>query len=205
MPLRKSCASLMWLAGFSGVCSMLMTQVVLAGFYSFLSRRSPFFTIFGIVPAALFRMLFFCVTFYIFFGFMFCFIFFWVAMMICDNPHALSRLSLSLSPFLPSIFSINDRYDWYQFGYLYPRHFIEFWDHVASAHHWDGNMDVDAFVGFHTGFSLLIDIIFVTIYIFMSFVKDDRKVPYLQLSFFDLWNVKWRKPDESGGKILCFV
>ena len=80
MPYGAECAAIMWVCGFAAVCAMLMTQVMLQGFYSFCSRRGPLWTVVSVIGGMFLRLALFFLLFYFFFGFMFLFIFFWVPM-----------------------------------------------------------------------------------------------------------------------------
>jgi len=171
MPFGSSCGAVMWVSGFSAVCSMLMVQVILSGFYSYSSRRSSWYVVGMTIPAVVLRVLLFLIVFYVFWGFMFAFIFFWAPAMYCDNPYG---------------------YDWWKFGYWYMKFFFE---HIGDVFlkgftAWDGHMDMDALVGCHAVYAYSVDLFFALFYVcFNNFGKksanSDKKF-YLDLTFFDL-------------------
>ena len=155
------------MAGFSAVCAMLMTQVTLQGFYSFMSRRGSFYTVLSVVAGTMLRLLLFISMFYFFFGFMFIFLFFWVPMMYCDNPYA---------------------YEWWKFGYLYVYYFFDnfAWMVQNGLTQWDGNMDFDTCIATHMSLSMMVDFVMALMYVCLSRIKDNRGQPYFHLTFFKL-------------------
>ena len=80
MPYEWSCGAVMWVSGFAAVCSVLMTQVINQGVYSFTSRRNSIWVVLTVPLVMIFRLFLFFLLFYFFFGFMFVFLFFWVPM-----------------------------------------------------------------------------------------------------------------------------
>ena len=157
----------MWATGFAAVCGMLMTQVMLQGFYSFCSRRGSHFTVISVFIGIFLRLIIFCILFYFFFTFLFTFIFFWVPMLLCDNPYA---------------------YNWWKFGFAYVYYFFEnfAWVLANGFTEWDGNMDLDTLIATHTSCSVLVDLLFALSYIGLSRIKDNKGQPYFHLTFFRL-------------------
>jgi len=162
-----SCYALATMAGFSAVCAMLMTQVTLQGFYSFMSRRSSCHTLLSVFIGTMLRLVFFTILFYFFFGFMFIFCFFWVPMIFCDNPYA---------------------YEWWKFGYLYVYYFFEnfVWMLTNGLTEWDGNMDFDTVIATHMTLSVMVDFLMAMLYVCLSRIKDDKGQVYFHLTFFRL-------------------
>jgi hypothetical protein len=160
----SSCGAVMWVCGFSAVCSMVMVQVILSGFYSFSSRNKSWLVILSTLLAVLLRVILFFFIFYIFFGFMFSFIFFWVPMMYCDNQYAFA---------------------WWKFGYWYMKFFFQKTNDVwtKGITQWDYHMDMDAMVGCHSVYAFGVDLLFSSLYVWLNRIK---KGYYLDLTFFDL-------------------
>lgn len=167
LPYGAACGAIMWVAGFSAVCAMLMTQVTLQGFYSFCSRRSALWTVISVIGGIFLRLTIFVTLFYFFFGFMFAFIFFWIPMLLCDNPYA---------------------FQWWKFGYLYVYYFFENFAWIISNGFtkWDGNMDFDTMIATHSSLAMMIDFLFALVYIALSKIKDHKGQPYCHLTFFKL-------------------
>jgi hypothetical protein len=167
-PWGAMCTACMWVAAFSAICAMVMTQTVLQGIYSFSARLQPWHPILTVFPVAVLRTLMFFAIFYIFWGFMFCFIFFWVPMFYCDNPHA---------------------FRYYRLGYRYLYWwFVHFGDVFAqgASEPWDGKIDSASFVGSHSIFSICCDFIFTVAYFFLNKTKDKQNNSYINLCYFDL-------------------
>jgi len=172
IPFGSSCGAVMWVSGFSAVCGMLMVQIVLSGIYSYSSRRNAWYVVGMTVPAVLIRVILFLIVFYVFWGFMFAFIFFWAPVMYCDNPYG---------------------YDWWKFGFWYMKYFFE---HIHDVFQkgvtgWDFHMDMDAMVGCHSVYAFVVDLLFSLYYaIFCNNTKRNaetlKKNFYLDLTFFDL-------------------
>ena len=87
--------------------------------------------------------------------------------MLCDNPYA---------------------FEWWKFGYLYVYFWFEnfAWIIANGFTEWDGNMDFDTMIATHTSLSVLTDGFFALIYICLSRIKDKRRQPYFELTFFKL-------------------
>merc|ERR1712087_558891 len=121
LPWGWACGMVMWMCGFASICSMVMTQVVLQGFYSFTARRNALFAALSTFIGVFMRLCMFEIMFHTFFGFCFVFLHFWYPMIQCDNPHA---------------------YKWWEFGYEYFYHFFVTINHLITygVTEWDGYM-----------------------------------------------------------------
>jgi len=165
LPWRGSCAAVMWVSGFSVVVGMLMTQVILLGFYAYSARRGEYYVLGAAFFGVFLRLILFFFTYYLFLGFMFIFLFFWLAMVWCDNPYS---------------------YIWYKFGAFYVEYFFIHARYVF--HHgfaWDHHVNVNSFIGLSTVFSFYCDMFFAGLYCFLT-KRKDKKGQYLDLTYFDL-------------------
>lgn len=166
LPIRVGCGCVGWMSTFSAIVAMFMTQVVLQGFYSFCARRSAWWVVIMSGPVLLLRLLLFVIMFYILWGFMFSFLFFWVAMYYCDNPYV---------------------FKWYKFGAYYSYYFFSHIERVfrLGFTRWNGELDMDALVGAHTVYAFITDFIFGLGYVLLN-RQQDPLGKYFDLTFFDL-------------------
>merc|ERR1719464_112294 len=167
LPYGAACGAVMWMSGFAAVCGMIMTQVVLQGFYSFCSRRSAWWTTVSVVLGMGLRLIVFVTLFYFFWGFMFAFLFFFYPMLQCDNQHA---------------------FDWWRFGYLYVYYWFDNfgWIIQHGLTEWDGEMDFDTLIATHTSLAVIADGVFALIYVLLSKIKDSKGQAYFHLTWFKL-------------------
>jgi len=167
LPWGWACGCIMWMCGFASICSMVMTQVILQGFYSFCSRRNSLFTMLAAMPGLIMRLFLFEIMYHTFGVFCFLFLHFWFPMIRCDNPHA---------------------EEWWAFGYSYFYHFFASIDWVLTHGftEWDGYFDLDTFISTHCSLAFAADFFFGLLYFILSKIKDEQHRPYLHLTFFKL-------------------
>jgi len=163
-----TCGCIMWMCGFASICSMVMSQVILQGFYSFTARRNPINVALSTFAGIFMRLFLFQIMYHLFGVFCFLFLHFWYPMIQCDNPHALK---------------------WWEFGYEYFYHFFASigWVATHGFTEWDGYMDLDTFISTHATMAFVTDLAFAIIYAPLYKIKDQQHRPYLHLSFFKLW------------------
>lgn len=158
----------MWGCCLAAMCGMLMTQVLVAGFYSIFARRNEAYVFIAVVLGVFLKTTLFMITYYLFFGFVFLFLFFWICYFWCDNPYAAH---------------------WWQFGYKYWLYFLETVGFVftSGVTTWDGYWDFDTMAWTHVLVACCVDVLFCVAYIVLKkLVKNADGKKMFDLAFFDL-------------------